>query len=169
MIKYKPTILLIVIIGYLVIVSGCVSSNKPVQQDSYNPTPVPTLPPTPEPKQYLEMDFKKFIDTMASYDVTILQKQNLADSSIGKYVKWKGEIVEVTQNNIQLKYIDNWHTISDLSLFVTNDQMSKLASLNKGDKITFEGLITKQSFPYAKDFGYNYGFKLFNGEIISKG
>lgn len=145
--------------------SGCIE-NKPTSKTEIN-----TPAPTPLPKQYIDMDFKQFVETMESDKVTILQKQNLYDSSIGKYVRWRGEVEEVTQNSIYLKYIDKFFYGGDVLLFVTGDKITELASLNKGDKITFEGMITKESIPHGVEYyrGYAYNFQLFNGKIISKG
>ncbi|MGB8218551.1 MAG: hypothetical protein WCE94_14735 [Candidatus Methanoperedens sp.] len=153
----------ITLLVFILFFSGCIE-NKPISKTEINT-------PTPIPKQYIDKDFSEFYNSMTSDKLTLLQKQDLFNSYIGKYVKWRGEVIDVSQNSIQLRgNIGSIFSSNDIDLFVAEDQKSELVSLNKGTIITFEGMITVESIYEGNPKYYNaFHFKLFNGKIISKG
>lgn len=146
--------------------SGCIE-NKPTAV-----TEVSTPISTPLPKQYINMDYENFVKPLKSLDeLTDLQKQNFYNSLNqynGKYVQWRLQVLDVAQDGIKLSRITLYDTA--VVLYVAEDQISKLNSLNKRDIITIEGMINDETIESIKmDYKYGQGIRLYDGKIIRKG
>lgn len=152
---------------FFLFVSGCIE-NKPTAVTEIN-TPIST----PPPKQYIDMDVIHFRDALNSNKLTLLQKQNLYNSFVGKYVKWKLQVEDVNQDSIKLTRIGYYSAplggSPRITLFVTDDEKSKLASLNKNDIITIEGMIPQEGAGYIEYSNFLLYINLYDGKIISKG
>lgn len=92
-------------------------------------------------KEPISTDFSSFDDPYD--DMTDLQKDDFWKGVKGKYVMWSGEIVEVTEKNIQLK-MESTTFVSDLIANISKDEREKLINLNIGDTIKVKGTLSSK-------------------------
>ncbi|HZW04257.1 MAG TPA: zinc ribbon domain-containing protein [Anaerolineaceae bacterium] len=98
--------------------------------------PTSTTAPTPTPRPYLEMDMGQFISTYDS--LTDMQKKDYIGQSVGKWVRWSGEILDVDANGTIVVNIPGT-LASSVSLKGVSQDVS--INLSKGQTITYEAQI----------------------------
>lgn len=98
--------------------------------------PTSTTAPTPTPKPYLEMDMGQFV---SHYDsLTDMQQKEFVGKSVGKWVRWTGEVREVRSNGTILVDIPDT-LLSGVILKGVPDDIA--IGLVKGQFIKYEGRI----------------------------
>ncbi len=115
-------------------------------------TPV-TLPPISS------ITFPEFDSKFSEWSQTTdAQKQRRIDQYKGKRVHWEGIIANVDDDSVFIQHKASTLT-SDVIVRVLKSDQPKLASLHKGDLLTYEGTIT--------DFGTILSHDLHDGHIVS--
>jgi hypothetical protein len=100
-----------------------------------------------EAKRRVEEEAKKPISTdFSSFDnpydnMTDLQKDNYWDGVKGKYVQWSGQVVEVSEDTINVKCESETFTY-DFGAEITEEQHDSLININIGDNITIYGQLS---------------------------
>ena len=107
-------------------------------------------------KEPISTDFVKFD---IPYDnMTSLQKDAYWKTVESKYVQWTGEVVEVSENSIQVRVKRSTLT-SDFLARINEDQHALLPKINLGQKITIRGRLSSEE-------GVILPWGLDNGQII---
>jgi cytoskeletal protein RodZ len=100
------------------------------------PEPTATSAPTPTPKPFLDVDMGQFISTYDS--LTDMQKKDYIGQSVGKWVRWSGEILDVDANGTIVVNIPGT-LASTVSLKGVSEDVS--INLVKGQVVNYEAQI----------------------------
>lgn len=121
--------------------------------------------PPPE-KQFVSKSFKKFHRQFGiNSKLTDLQKEQEFDQEYkGKWVQWKGKVVDVSQGflggiELQIQHLPSTLTY-DVGLNLAEGQADQAAKLAKGQTITYVGRITR--------WGNLLPHSVEDGEIVGK-
>lgn len=120
---------------------------------------VKDLPATHELPPVSSITFPEFDSKFSEWSQTTdVQKQRLIEQYKGKRVRWEGIIENVNDDCVFIRHKATTLT-DDVILRVMDSDKPKLASLNKGDLLTYEGTI--------EDFGTVLDHDLHDGQIVS--
>lgn len=164
---------MLLFIGFTILVGRSATKDEPYQEAMNEPThkesrqepvkPSPEKSPVVADEPISTVTWQE-IDTIYSLGskVTDLKKDALWKSYQGKKVKWTGTVGEIGEKlfggirlGVKMKTLSFG---SDLSITLREDQKDKALTLNKGDQITFTGVL--------KEWGTLVPITLEDGQLV---
>lgn len=92
-------------------------------------------------KEILSTDYKTFNEPYKA--MTDIQRDNYYKKVKGQWVQWSGTIIEVKENYICIKCLDDTYTY-DIQCFVVDKEKNNLINLQRDQPISIEGKIDIQ-------------------------